>query len=196
MLTERTLVIISGGDGTIFGLVNLLLGLVAHPLLLHLVPMGTGNDLFFSLKPKYDIRPLVRETDCRKFDLGRVTYNNGGKVREVYFTSQVGLGFSVEVAKGADKYRRLGVFKYKMSTYMNLAQNRGIDVILEVDGHQIRGNVKLLQIQNCALVGGGISMAPLAQVDDGLLDVVVACTDQKLAFIKVARKTGNGMHIF
>lgn len=50
MLTDTTLVIIAGGDGTIFGIINLLLKLVKHPVLVHILPLGTGNDLFYSHK--------------------------------------------------------------------------------------------------------------------------------------------------
>ena len=53
-----------------------------------------------------------------------------------------------------------------------------------------------MQIQNCAKVGGGVPIGPLAQVDDGLLDVVFGITESKLNFLSVAKKVHNGLHIF
>ena len=46
--------------GTIFDTINLLMKIVDHPILMHILPLGTGNDLFYSHKLTYDIRPIVK----------------------------------------------------------------------------------------------------------------------------------------
>jgi diacylglycerol kinase (ATP) len=115
----------------------------------------------------------------------------------VLFCTQVGLALATEVTKLAQNMPYLGALKYKCALYINFFRSTGLRCELWLDGKLVRnGPMKLLQIQNAPKIGGGIKSAPLAQMDDGLLDVVVGYSDSKLKILYVARKAQEGKHIF
>jgi diacylglycerol kinase (ATP) len=50
-------------------------------------------------------------------------------------------------------------------------------------------------VANCAYFGGGMKVAPLAEIDDGILDVVTMRHGPKLAFIRTLLKIKDGTHV-
>ena len=50
-------------------------------------------------------------------------------------------------------------------------------------------------IANCAYFGGGMKVAPPAQPDDGILDIVTMRHSSRLAFLRVLLKIKDGTHV-
>jgi hypothetical protein len=76
-MSESTVLIIGGGDGTIFQTLTELRRIQPkHRLFVHILPLGTGNDLFNCFRDRYSCKHLCREADAIPFDVGCVHYSN------------------------------------------------------------------------------------------------------------------------
>ncbi len=182
-------VVAVGGDGTLTEVVN---GLAGSGVLLGLVPVGSGNDFARSLHIPQDITEAVgilaggaRLT----VDLGRVGEN--------YFINVAGVGFDAQVALTmAEKARWLkGTAAYVYAVFRCLFSCKPFPLRLELDGQEQRVNALLIAVANGQYIGGGMHIAPEAQVDDGYFDVVVLENISPFAFVKSFPSVFRGTHL-
>ena len=157
-----------GGDGTA---VEVARGLIGTPAALGVIPAGTGNDFFKTLGlPKDPLAALdfVLAHPARDTDVGDV---NGRP-----FLNEIGTGFDVTVLDFAQKAKRFcrGLLPYLYGVIRTLFHFRGIQLSYAMDGGEmVTKDVFVIAVANGGVIGGGIPIAPEAQADDGLLDVVV-----------------------
>lgn len=157
-----------GGDGTA---VEVARGLIGTPAALGVIPAGTGNDFIKTLGlPKDPLAALdfVLAHPARDTDVGDVN----GRL----FLNEIGTGFDVTVLDFAQKAKRLcrGLLPYLYGVIRTLFHFRGIQLSYAMDGGEmITKDVFVIAVANGGVIGGGIPIAPEAQADDGLLDVVV-----------------------
>lgn len=157
-----------GGDGTA---VEVARGLIGTPAALGVIPAGTGNDFIKTLGlPKDPLAALdfVLAHPARDTDVGDV---NGRP-----FLNEIGTGFDVTVLDFAQKAKRFcrGVLPYLYGVIRTLFHFRGIQLSYAMDGGEmVTKDVFVIAVANGGVIGGGIPIAPEAQADDGLLDVVV-----------------------
>ena len=132
-----------------------------------LVPLGTGNDLARSLgrigHGLNRVLDALQEGRVVRIDVGQV---NGGE----YFVNSLGIGFDAEVVRRRLAHRfkppsyfpgavRL-VFSYKPQSYR-----------VRWRGGEREGPATLVAAMNGAYEGGGVHLAPKANLEDGLLDL-------------------------
>ena len=157
-----------GGDGTA---VEVARGLIGTPAALGVIPAGTGNDFIKTLGlPKDPLAALdfVLAHPARDTDVGDVN----GRL----FLNEIGTGFDVTVLDFAQKAKRLfrGLLPYLYGVIRTLFHFRGIQLSYAMDGGEmVTKDVFVIAVANGGVIGGGIPIAPEAQADDGLLDVVV-----------------------
>ena len=157
-----------GGDGTA---VEGARGLIGTPAALGVIPAGTGNDFIKTLGlPKDPLAALdfVLAHPARDTDVGDV---NGRP-----FLNEIGTGFDVTVLDFAQKAKRFcrGLLPYLYGVIRTLFHFRGIQLSYAMDGGEmVTKDVFVIAVANGGVIGGGIPIAPEAQADDGLLDVVV-----------------------
>lgn len=157
-----------GGDGTA---VEVARGLIGAPAALGVIPAGTGNDFIKTLGlPKDPLAALdfVLAHPARDTDVGDVN----GRL----FLNEIGTGFDVTVLDLAQKAKRLcrGLLPYLYGVIRTLFHFRGIQRSYAMDGGEmVTKDVFVIAVANGGVIGGGIPIAPEAQADDGLLDVVV-----------------------
>lgn len=157
-----------GGDGTA---VEVARGLIGTPAALGVIPAGTGNDFIKTLGlPKDPLAALdfVLAHPARDTDVGDV---NGRP-----FLNEIGTGFDVTVLDFAQKAKRFcrGLLPYLYGVIRTLFHFRGIQLSYAMDGGEmVTKDVFVIAVANGGVIGGGIPIAPEAQADDGLLDVVV-----------------------
>lgn len=161
-------VIVIGGDGTIFNVVN---GMVGSELPLLFVSCGTGNDFVRSLRlPSNPIEALRVQLDAkqRRIDVGRMN--------SLYFLNVSGTGFDVDVLRHAEEYKRkyTGLTPYLRGLRDAVREYRPQTALLSFDGGpEERVSFAILSVGNGRFIGGGMRAVPEAQVDDGLFDVVI-----------------------
>ncbi|MBQ8537600.1 MAG: diacylglycerol kinase family lipid kinase [Clostridia bacterium] len=161
-------VIAIGGDGTAF---EVACGLMDTGVPMGLIPAGTGNDFIKTAKISKD--PLA----ALNFILTHEPRNvDTGKLNDRLFLNVCGTGFDVltlDFAEKAKKYVR-GILPYLYGVIRAIFAYKPVPVELVLDnGTTINDEVLICAVANGGVFGGGIAIAPCAQMDDHLLDVVV-----------------------
>jgi diacylglycerol kinase (ATP) len=168
--------VVAGGDGTVQEAVDGLMpadGAVAEAAVA-VVPLGTGNDLARTLGVPLDphdaLRVLARGR-IRTVDLVRARCGD----RERHLVNFAIGGFAGDVADRVtpDLRRRWGGLVYLRAALAGLPSLRRHRARLIVDGEaSAPADVLAVVVANGRLLGGGIPVAPRAEVDDGRLDLV------------------------
>jgi diacylglycerol kinase family enzyme len=154
--------------------------------------MGTGNDLARTLAIPLDPEEAAQIVlDGRPQRLDLLVDDADGVVVNV-----VHLGVGAEAAEQAAGMKdKLGKAAYAVGGALAGARATGWDVRVEVDGLVVHEGEPVLMVGICngRSIGGGAELAPDAQPDDGLLDVVVATSTGPLARLGfgVAMRTGD-----
>src|SRR5690606_7534043 len=63
---------------------------------------------------------------------------------------------------------------------------------LEIDGRRRDGDYVAIEVMNTPLVGPGVPLAPRAEPDDGLLDVVLIGADERAELLRALRERLRG----
>ncbi len=176
-----TRIIAGGGDGTINAVANALIGdgSVMPTTTLGICPLGTANDFARGCDlPLNDLAECLRiacTREGRKIDVGVL---NGR-----FFVNVASAGFGAEItattpvqfkkALGGVAYTIMGMIKV-----MGLTPYTGR---LIIPGREtIEGSMLFMAVGNNHFAGGGFDVAPLAKLNDGLLDLVAIRADQGL----------------
>jgi YegS/Rv2252/BmrU family lipid kinase len=174
-------IVVGGGDGTMSEVVT---GLLAAGLgeyaELTCLPLGTGCDLprtlGLSRKPEDVIDGLAAGTS-RRIDAGRVLYTDrDGAEHTTYFLNITSFGISglaVELVNQAKK--RFGpTAAFALGTLRAISRYEPAEITVRVDGIEVhRGPVNMAAVANGRYFGSGMMVAPSAEVDDGLLELVL-----------------------
>jgi diacylglycerol kinase (ATP) len=187
---EADAVLIFGGDGTVH---RHLASLVRLGLPVLVVPAGSGNDFARALRIR-GVRDSVAawEKFCkglgsvRTIDLGVITsFGSAGESPALhkYFCCVAGLGLDAEVNRRANRLPRWvrGHGGYVLSLLPAIFRFAPLPVkiLTRPDGQNSEWTVRsdrattLAAFANTPVYGGGMKIAPLAKMDDGLLDICV-----------------------
>ena len=188
---QPPVVIAAGGDGTVHEAVNGWMQ-AGGGAPLGVVPVGTGNDFAKMLEAHPDWREacwrIVRR-DTRRVDVGRCN--------DFYFANGLGIGFDAQVALEANKIQWLrgnAVYGLALAKILLLYHSRP-QVRVFHDGETLDTDITLLTINNGKVEGGAFVMAPDAEIDDGLLDVVVAKGMGRLGILGLLPQVLKGEHM-
>ncbi len=161
-------VIALGGDGTVTETAQ---GLRHTATALGIAPAGTGNDFIKSVgTPKNwkDALDFILTHPARPV--------NTGVMNDRFFMNVCGAGFDVMVLDYAlDAKKRLsGIWPYLYGVIRAIKTFKPFQMHIEVDENTVLdGKYMICSIANGRYIGGGIPIAPLADVTDGVFDVFV-----------------------
>jgi diacylglycerol kinase (ATP) len=201
------LVIASGGDGTIGETVDGLLksGLPANALpRFAILPCGTGSDFARSLGMTGTAREMVSKIAAgneREIDAGRVTFvDDDGRAAMRHFINIASLGLSGPTARAVNKAKRSGKASgpllFMWHTIRELVRYKFQDVRITVDNSPpLEARIAVVAAANGRFFGGGMMIAPQAELDDGMLDLVIFRGAAKLTLIKDMRLLYTGSHV-
>jgi YegS/Rv2252/BmrU family lipid kinase len=177
-----------GGDG--------LVGAVAGELaerdgLLGILPGGRGNDLARVLGI-----PLEAESACAVIAAGHERLLDLGDVDGRPFIGIASAGFDSVANRIANEApARLGNLVYAYGALRALATWRPARFELELDGQPRAFEGYSVAAANSKAFGGGMYLAPDAELDDGLLDVVISEHTSKRRFLANLPKVFKGEHV-
>ena len=172
------MVVSVGGDGTVNEVVNGLYdaGNIAN-VMLGIIGTGTGGDYIRTLGIPRAYNEACRcLTSPRRLvvDLGVIEYTGKGQMVKRLFVNFAGLGFDAEIVKATtQRFKALGsTASYLMALLTTLLfyKNKGISI--GVDGEAADKKVCAVLMSNGKYGGGGMFVAPDADLADGLLDVL------------------------
>lgn len=194
--------VVVGGDGMVHLGANVLAG---SRVPLGIVAAGTGNDMARGLGLPFDdseaaIRALIEALarPPRLIDLGRVAHVDDatGERATRWFACVLSAGFDAIVNERANSMRRpKGPSRYLAALGLELARLRPIQYRLELDGNELRTTGALISVGNNVSLGGGMKVTPDAQLDDGLLDVLVVQALSRTAFLRIFPRVFKGEHV-
>jgi YegS/Rv2252/BmrU family lipid kinase len=170
------LVVAVGGDGTANEVVNGLLRRPTNerPRFGALLRAGTAGDLARSLPSpsRPELVPAWFTTNrWRIVDVGRVGTSTGRR----YFINVADAGIGAEVVRRAARGPAWlgGTGNFLAAAVISLLRHRNASVQLRLDnGPVLRRRVRTIAVANGAYLGGGMWIAPEADVNDGLFEVV------------------------
>lgn len=188
---ERILVI--GGDGMMHHAINEVTDKSGgHQPPIGLIPSGTGND--FARALGLDIKNPIRNIDSYlatppvQVDLGEVNGRRFGAICSTGFDSLVNERAN---AMSWPKGKR----KYDIAMLQELPRFKARNYQIDIDGKSINVKAMLIAVGNGSSYGGGMKVCPDAQLDDGLLDVMVLHPVPKVEFLKIFPKVYSGSHV-
>jgi YegS/Rv2252/BmrU family lipid kinase len=188
-------VIAVGGDGTVNEVVNGFADEAGEPLgtaaALGVVERGTGCDFIrtYGIPKKLpDALRVIADGRTRTVDAGRATCRSAdgdGEIRRLFANvGSCGLTGDVATRANGSSKRLGGTVAFLAATIAAFAAWRNVPFRIVLDG-QVRELVANNVIcANGRQFGGGIKIAPNAEPDDGLFDVVVIGDVGKLALAR------------
>jgi diacylglycerol kinase (ATP) len=168
-------VVAAGGDGTVNEVINGLVHARVEEVRLAILPLGTGNDLARTLAIPFELEAAMetllqgRETTI---DLMKVTTSDAIKyaanVAAGGFTGQMNEAMTPEIKA------TWGPLAYLRGALEVLPDLTAYETFLRIDdGEQAMTDAYNIIIANARTAGGGTIVAPAANPEDGLLDVVI-----------------------
>ena len=176
-------VVAVGGDGTLNEVVNGFFDpQTCEPVnpdaVLGMIPSGTGGDFRKSAgipMAHAAACALLARADVRSVDVGRIDYHGGGAPDPRWFVNIADCGIGGDVVRrvNASRKSRGGTATFLWHSLAALATFGSRMVRVEVDGESIEGPMQNVVVANGGFFGGGMRIAPMARIDDGMFDVVL-----------------------
>lgn len=182
----------AGGDGTMNEVLNGALAGSANPVLA-IIPLGTGNDFArtLGLRSWQHAAGALDTGTTRSIDVGVARGASG----ERHWLNVAGAGFDAAVAQRINRGGWLrGTPAYIAAVARTLRQFRPAGIDLSCDGVSSRHRALLCAIANARSYGGGMLIAPEAEVDDGLLDTCVIGDASPAEFLRAFPSVFRGAH--
>jgi lipid kinase YegS len=178
--------IAGGGDGTLNDVTNIIVGNRQSPpdVTLGVLPLGTANDFARGCNlPATDLAECLRiacDRPGRLIDVGAL---NG---RSFINVASMGFGAEITATTPANLKKALGGTAYSLMGLLKALNLSPYPGRLEIPGkHNIEGSILFAAVGNNRFAGGGFEVAPLAKLDDGLLDLVAIRIDQGLSLTSI-----------
>ncbi len=181
--------LVAGGDGALHYAIQ---GLAGSDCALGIVPIGSGNDLARALS--VDGNPIRA---ARRALLGVPRPIDLGRVGDRYFVGTIGLGFDGEVARFVNEMSGgpSGALAYPYALLRTLWRFEPPVLRVEHDGGAFEDHVMLAVLANSPFFGGGMKIAPGAQLDDGLLDLVILERVAPIRLAAIFPRVYRGSHV-
>ena len=176
------------GDGLIGRLAGVLAG---GDGVLGVLPGGRGNDLARALGI-----PREPAAACEVLATGRIRQLDLGEVEGRPFIGIASCGFDSEANRFANEApAALGNLVYAYGALRALAAWRPARFELNLDGREVAFSGYSVAVANSPRYGGGMYMAPGAELDDGRFDVVMSGSASKRRFLLGLPKVFEGTHV-
>lgn len=159
------IVVAVGGDGSINDCVK---GLVSTGVTLGIIPAGSGNGLARCLNLPLSVEDAIKCINNQKsMDMDSI------KLNDTVYASIAGVGFDALIAKEFAKTHTRGFQPYLKLVLQHYPQYKQQDYTLIIDGKEITTQALFISFANSTQFGFNTEIAPNAELDDGLIDVVI-----------------------
>jgi diacylglycerol kinase (ATP) len=211
---ESALIFACGGDGTVHEVAN---ALVSKSTPMAVLPMGTGNDFARSvLPPLYNAHPhllisRIEQYEVRPIDVIRVdSYDALGKILPMWSRYSINItSFGLDtviqstaknIIKSSGHKRLIRKNAYSIAILIHLIRGWNFKMkysfVLADNGETVVGELPycLAGICNGQYYGNGFHPAPLAKIDDGIIDVCLVEDLPRRKAIPLISKYKKGTH--
>jgi len=211
-------VIAAGGDGTAHWVIN---GLAGTGAALGIIPLGSGNDMARNLGLPLEVEAATRAAltgTVRRADLGllkvqgpRVPGSQGPSVAlasggpldpwtlgplDRLFGCIASFGLDSHANRIANRHQRLhGTLIYVYALLRSLVEYRVPQVTIRGDMGEFSGPMILVAAANAPSYGGGMRLAPRAEMADGMLDLCMVGNMSRLKLLRCFPEVYFGTHL-
>ncbi|HWR32807.1 MAG TPA: YegS/Rv2252/BmrU family lipid kinase, partial [Chitinophagaceae bacterium] len=168
-------VVIAGGDGTVSQVVGSLMNCNVN---FGIIPCGSGNGLALAAK-------ISRQPDKALNNVfnGKALAIDGFYINGRFACMLCGLGFDAKVAHDFADQPKRGLATYARMALKNFFSMKPYPFRLELEDATIEADAYFLSIANSNQFGNNFTIAPKASLSDGLLDIVIVTSKNKISFI-------------
>lgn len=189
---ERQRFICIGGDGTINEITN---AAPSNPNVeFGVIPSGSGNDFVRNFTNTSLFAKIDAQIDGEAVALDLIKCNDS------YCVNMINIGFDCAVVKEASKLKKLKLatpgMSYILGVVVTLFKPFGTQMkIIFDDGEVLEKKFTLTAIGNGRFCGGGFMAAPVAYLQDGLLDICAIDKISRLTFIRLVSSYKSGTYL-
>ena len=183
-----------GGDGTMYELIN---GMLKrddnHKIPIGLITGGTGNSFMYDVDclDPVDAAKRIVQHKLRPLDIAKVNANG-----ELFYSFNIiGWGLATDAGKLAEKLRWLGGVRYDVASIIEVLKGKDRIATLTLDKEVIKENFIFIIGCNTIHTGKAMKMAPLAQLNDGKIDLIIVRKTSRINLLKLFPKLFSGDHI-
>ncbi|RLD68814.1 MAG: diacylglycerol kinase family lipid kinase [Bacteroidetes bacterium] len=162
---KYNVVIAVGGDGTVNEVSS---ALINTDIIFGIIPKGSGNGLARFLKipiNKSNAVQLINQMNVFKMD--SILLNN------FHYVNMAGIGFDAHIAHLFANYGKRGFKSYVELIFREFKKFESKYYNLVIDGKTINEQAFLISFANSSQFGNEAHIAPLAKINDGLIDVCI-----------------------
>lgn len=164
-----------------------------------IIPSGTGSDFIRFMKVPGDFEKSaarIKNSQNRKIDMGRIRYGAAGAAPKTqYFINVADFGLGAEVIRRISSVQSgsRGAFTYYRGLLSTLMSYRSKNVRITLDdGREMQGEYLIGAVANGRIFGGGMIIAPRAEPDDGVFDLVLIEPMKKIEVLANSRLLYSG----
>ena len=183
-----------GGDGTMYELIN---GMLKrddnHKIPIGLITGGTGNSFMYDVDclDPVDAAKRIVQHKLRPLDIAKVNANG-----ELFYSFNIiGWGLATDAGKLAEKLRWLGGVRYDVASIIEVLKGKDRIATLTLEKEVIKENFIFIIGCNTTHTGKAMKMAPLAQLNDGKIDLIIVRKTSRINLLKLFPKLFSGDHI-
>ena len=184
--------IAAGGDGTLREVLNGAMRRKGNFPTLGVLPVGTGNDfarcagIGLNLPSAFNV---LAERHTEKIDIAIA----GDK----FWINVAGMGFDAVVANRINQGIRFttGTAAYVLAVISELRRFEPIRLKIKTEEESLETLAVLCAVANCQSYGGGMRIAPNANINDGKLEIVLVGEMSKSEFLRQFPKVFKGAHL-
>lgn len=181
-----------GGDGTLHEVVNA--AYLYEQVSIGIIPCGSGNDFIKNFVNYESFNNIVSqiEGECVNLDLLQVN--------DKYAVSVCNIGLDADAAFNMHKFKKLpfikGSTRYYLAVLYCLVNKLGKSLEVTIDNTEIIKNSYLLGVvANGQFYGGGYNCAPLALINDGIMDLCMVDNISRFKILNLIGSYKKGKHL-
>lgn len=159
------IVVAVGGDGSVNETAK---GLIGTTTTMAIMPAGSGNGLARHLKIPLNLKKAMNIINAGKEkQIDTIQFN------ENPFVNIAGVGFDAHIGWEFAKFGKRGFSSYLRVIRKELPKYKAQDFELIIDGKTLQRKAFLISFANGSQWGNNAHIAPLADISDGVMDIVV-----------------------
>ena len=183
-----------GGDGTLSEVIN---GVMkredSFKFPIGLITGGTGNSFMHDLKCLDPVEAANRIISGKSRRIDIFSCKTDDKL--FYGFNILGWGIPTDANLLADKMRWIGSQRYNIASILEVLSHRKRFARVTIDDNSIAADFAFIIGCNTIHTGKGMKMAPLARLDDGLIDLIIVRNFSRFKLLKLFPKVFSGNHI-
>lgn len=204
-LQDYSQILSVGGDGTLNEVVNGFFEKeqpINPEASLGILSQGTGGDFLRSLNQERGVASfleVLRRERIIPIDCGQVQYQDSfGAIHHRYFLNVADVGLGGETVARVNHHSKFfgGKLSFLIGSLVSILTYKNKRMKCMIDGEVVLNDrINSIMVANGRFIGGGMMIAPLADLSDGLFEVVILGDFETRELIYHLPKIYQGKHL-